>query len=1229
MTTNLQPFRPLYTHLHLHTEYSLLDGLCRIDPLMERAKQLGMESIAVTDHGALYSAVDFYSAAKNAGVKPIIGCETYVASGSRTSRESSDKSPYHLTLLAKNQTGYSNLIQLITKAHLEGFYYKPRIDRELLEQHHEGLIVLSGCPTAEVPRLISGGQVDEAIETIKWYREVFDSNYFLEIQEHENLDILTEINKGLGPIARELDIPLVATNDVHYIHREDASIQDLLLCIQTNTTVNDNNRTLKMSDDSLYLKSPQEMSDLFSEMPDAVSNTMKIADACDISMEFNKLRLPLYQTPNGEDADEYLEEVCREGLRWRYPDAGEDVHRRLAYELDVIRTTQFANYFLVVRDIIEFTRKSEILFGVRGSAAASLVLYCLGVTDVDPMEYRLVFERFLNIERKEMPDIDLDFQDDRRDEVIKYVTQKYGYDHVAQIVTFGTLGARGSLRDVGRALGLPYPDVDRVARMVPFGAKTISEALDNSVELSDTYAKDPPYRDLIDKAQKLEGVARHASTHAAGVVISQEPLTDYVPLQRASKGDGNDIAVTQFAMEPIAKLGLLKMDFLGLINLTILGKALEFMAQTSGVRTELQDIPLDDKATFDLLSTGETTGIFQLESAGMRRHIKELKPNSVNDVSAMIALYRPGPMEHISTFIQAKHGKEPQYPDPVLKDILRETYGVIVYQDQVLHILQTFAGYSLGQADIVRKAMGKKIASLMREERDNFMRGATGKGFTEESAKEMFNLIEPFAGYAFNKAHSVSYAMIAYWTAYLKANRPAEFMTALLSCNLGQSDKTASAVAECQRLGIPVLGPDINHSGIGFIIDAGETESPAIRFGLSAVKNVGAGAVAPVLEVRDSEGPFESIEDLCRKADLRNLNKRALESLVKVGALDSLEDRGALLGGVDRILSASQREWDLKGSGQATMFDMLGDSVPIPVPSLELEKSPVTGAEKEAWEKELLGTPLSESRTRVALRKVDTSTVTLCNDVTPEIRNKRVTVVGEVTSIRTIMTRKNEMFAKAVLSDISGNAEVIAWPDVYSRTEGLWAEGQLLIIKGKVKSGRDEDEISVYSDSVEVYLPPADEEESESEPEPVHPLPEKPLIPPSNGDVPLPPPEVSVAEEPADSFPSPAPDVDVQPETVPETPSETEAAPADSPRTVTVRIKATGDEPADVETVRRVISLLRGHPGNDRVTLEIVEQGTTTRLQMPDAGISYDPPFHKLLVNMLSEDAISLGPTVQ
>ncbi|MFQ5874041.1 MAG: DNA polymerase III subunit alpha, partial [Dehalococcoidia bacterium] len=998
---------------------------------------------------------------------------------SRHSREPTDKTPHHLTILSKNEAGYNNLIQLITKANLEGFYYKPRVDKELLQEHHEGLIVLSGCPTAEIPRLITEGQMAQALDTAKWYREVFE-DFYLEVQLH-NLPALKEINKGLVTIGRELSIPLVATNDVHYIHQDEAPIQDILLCIQTNTTVNDENR-LKMPDDSLYLKSPQEMEDLFAEFPDAVGNTMRIAEACDLTMEFNRLRLPLYKTPNGEEADQYLERLCSEGLKRRIPDPSEEVERRLAYELEVIRTTQFANYFLVVRDIIDFARESEVLFGVRGSAAASLVLYCLGVTDVNPLSYGLVFERFLNIERKEMPDIDLDFQDDRRDEVISYVTRKYGYDHVAQIVTFGTMGARGAFRDVGRALGMPYSDVDRVARLVPFGARSIAEAMESNPELSDIYENDPSIQKLIDTAQKLEGVARHASTHAAGVVISQEPLTHYVPLQRASKGDGEQIAVTQFAMEPIAKLGLLKMDFLGLVNLTILGKALETIGQTRGTKTELQDIPLDDEKTFQLLSTGETTGIFQLESAGMRRHIKELRPSSLNDVAAMIALYRPGPMEHITTFIQAKHGRAPRYPHPALKDILEETYGVIVYQDQVLHILQTFAGYSLGQADVVRKAMGKKIATLMRQERDRFMKGAQGKGFTEELAEGMFNLIEPFAGYAFNKAHSVSYAMIAYWTAYLKANDPTEFMAALLNCHLGQSDKTASAVAECHRLKIPVLAPDVNRSALDFTIEARDDGNQAIRFGLSAIKNVGAGAVKPILEAREEGGPFKSIDDLCRRADLRNLNKRALESLIKVGALDSLGDRGTLLGGVDRILSTSQREWDLKGSGQSTMFDMLGDSVPVPFPAIELEKSDATSEERSGWERELLGTSLSESPISRALRSVPAGAATLCNEITTEMDKQRVLVIGQVSSFRIGTTKRGDPFGAAVLEDMGGRVEVMAWREVYERTHELWAEGNVLKVEGKVRV-RD-DRVSIHCDSVQRYEQPTEEADEAEVPSP-------------------------------------------------------------------------------------------------------------------------------------------------
>ncbi|MFH1141923.1 MAG: DNA polymerase III subunit alpha, partial [Chloroflexota bacterium] len=747
---------PPFTHLHVHTEYSLLDGLSRISPLVQRAKELGMDSLAITDHGALYGAVEFYSECKSAGIKPIIGCEVYVAQGSRHSKTPADKSPYHLTLLAKDNTGYSNLIQLVSKAQLEGFYYKPRIDRELIEAHHQGLIALSGCPNAEVPRLIIQGNLEEARKRVLWYKEVF-AEFYLELQRHQNVPELEPLNRALVPMSKELDIPLVLTNDCHYVHREDAPIQDLLICIQTNTNINDGKR-LRMEDDSYYLRSSEEMAALFPDLPEAHQNTRRIADQCNVEMDFSHHHLPEYTPPGGMASEEYLEKLCWEGLAKRLPSASDQYHARLRHELEVIRQTNFANYFLVVWDIATFTRDRGILFGVRGSAAASLALYVLGVTDIDPLAYRLVFERFLNVERKEMPDIDMDFQDDRRDEVLRYVMGKYGQDHVAQIITFGTMGPKAALRDTGRALALSYADVDRVARLVPFKARTLDEALETVPELKEVYQADDVLKGLIDNAKRLEGVVRHASTHAAGVVISKEPLAQYVPLQRPIKGDDGDVAMTQFSMEPIAKLGLLKMDFLGLANLSILDRTIRVIADHRGERLDLHQIPLDNAKTFHLLSSGETTGVFQLESPGMRRHIKELKPSSLLDISAMIALYRPGPMEHIDTFVHAKHGHaQVRYPHPVLKDILEETYGVIVYQDQVLLIVQALAGYSLGEADTVRKAMGKKVPVIMQRERQRFIRGALEKGYSQELAKEVFALIEPFAGYAFNKAHSVSY----------------------------------------------------------------------------------------------------------------------------------------------------------------------------------------------------------------------------------------------------------------------------------------------------------------------------------------------------------------------------------------------------------------------------------------------------------------------------------------
>ena len=1062
----------MFTHLHTHTEYSLLDGLSRIHPMLQRCRDLGMDSLAITDHGAMYGVVEFYTEALQAGIKPIIGCEVYVAPESRHSRATSDKRPYHLTLLAKDNTGYRNLLQLATKAHLEGFYYRPRVDQDLLEEHHQGLVVLSGCLNGEMARLIQEGQGEEARQRARWFREVFGSDFYLELQRHPGVPQLDTVNTALLEMSSAFDIPVVATNDFHYVSQEDAPLQDILICIHTNTTVNDDKR-LKMEGDSFYLKSPQEMAELFADLPEAITNTQRIAEQCHVELTFDDLHLPEYRTPGNEDPDAYLARLCREGLERRHHGAPGRYGERLDYELGVIRQTRFANYFLVVWDITAFAREQGILYGVRGSAAASLVLYCLGVTDVDPLEYGLVFERFLNVERKEMPDIDMDFQDDRRDEVIHHVVRKYGQDRVAQIITFGTMGPKAAIRDVGRALAMPYADVDRVARLIPFRVHSLEEAISQGPELQELHT-DPLLGRLMDTAQQVEGMVRHVSTHAAGVVISKEALTEYVPLQRPVRNDDSEISMTQFSMEPIAQLGLLKIDFLGLANLTILKRAMELVEETKSLHLDLQHIPLDDKKTFELLSSGETADVFQLEGAGMRRNIKELKPTSLAEISAMIALYRPGPMEHIETYIQARHGRaQVEYPHPSLKELLEETYGVIVYQDQVLRITQAFAGYSLGEADVVRKAMGKKIPEIMQHERERFINGAAAQGYTAQEAEAIFHLIEPFAGYAFNKAHAVSYALIAYWTAYFKANYQLEYMTSVLNIRMGNMEKVASVVAECHRLRIPVLPPDVNRSQVQFAIESLDEGGQGIRFGLAAVKNVGEGAVAPIVEAREAGGPFASIEDLCRRVELRGINRRTLESFIKVGALDSLEqERGALLAGLSRILSLAQREARLRQSGQTTMFDLFGQEVSAPLPALELPPAEAISArEKLTWERELLGVAFSDNPFTAIVASLDPSEAILSvQDIDPEDTKRRIVVLGQVASVRTGLTREGKPFASAMLALMDGALEVMAWPDVYERGRDLWEEGALLRVVGRIRVR--EDRLSLVSDEAKLYKIP-------------------------------------------------------------------------------------------------------------------------------------------------------------
>jgi len=1150
----------MIAHLHVHSEYSLLDGLCRIPQLIAKAKELGMTSLAITDHGSMHGVIDFYIAAKEAGIKPIIGCETYLAETNRQSRDPRDKNPYHLVLLAKNKQGYHNLIQLTTKAHLEGFYYKPRLDKELLAQHHEGLIALSACAQGELPRLILEGRLEEATTQAAWYKKTFN-DFYLEIQRHP-IPELEQINKGLLSLSSKLDIPIVATNDVHYVNKEDSPIQELLLCIQTNTSIYDEKR-LKMAGDFFYLKSPAEMAEMFADLPQALENTQKIADMCQLEIEFGRLYLPRVDLPEGKTSDDYLAELCWQGLKQRYPSPMPEFEKRLAYELEVIKQTQFADYFLVVWDLISFAKKQNILFGVRGSAAASLALNCLGITNIDPIANKLIFERFLNIERREPPDIDLDFQDDRRDELIAYANRKYGTDHVAQIITFGTLGARAALRDVGRALGMPYSQVDRVARLVtPRPNINLDQALAENKELYDIYHEDSAVQNLVDTAKKLEGIARHASTHAAGVVISREPLTQHIPLQRATKDHEQSATMTQFSMESIARLGLLKLDLLGLANLTLLAKAREIIAESRGIQIDLQNITLDDQATFELLASGETGGIFQLESAGMRRYIKELKPTAFNDIAAMVALYRPGPMEHIPTFIRAKYGIEPiRYPHPAIKEILEETYGVIVYQGQVLRIVQALAGYTLGQADVIRKAMGKKIPEVMKRERKNFIDNAKEKGIPSDLAAEIFALIEPFAGYAFNKAHSVSYALIAYQTAYLKANYPVEYMTAFLNTYAAHSDRLTSAIAECRRLGISVLPPDVNKSKASFAIEE-ENDKAAIRFSLTAIKNVGYAAIEPIILAREKGGPFKSIEDFCRRVDLRSINKKVVESLIKAGAFDCLAPRGTLIQAIDRIISLAQWEQRLRESGQSSMFDLWGDTVPAPLPSLNLNHLDIPLKDKLDWERELLGVYFSEHPLTSVAQKLVNTTTTLCGGIDVEMVGEKVIIAGMVTSMRQLYTRDRRPFVIATLEDLDGNIEVTAWSEVYNQTKEVWQEGKILLVEGAVKL-RD-DRVSVNCYRVRQYQPDS-EEEQETKPATQSPL----------------------------------------------------------PRTIKINIAQTDKTEEDVTRLNQVMDILNRYPGQDTVVLTIVTGEETVNMKLPNTT-NYCPELAQEVGSILGDNSLSL-----
>lgn len=1058
---------PDFVHLHVHSHYSLLDGLGKIPEILDRVSELGMDAVALTDHGVLYGLVEFWQEAKKRNIKPLLGVEAYLVPDRARQREnaSSDKAIRHLTILAENLEGYKNLLKLVTDAHVNGFYRKPCIDYATLKTHARGLMVLSGCLNGDLPQAIVRGDAAEIERLVAWHLEVFGrERYFFELQAHPSLREQETVNQELKNLGRRFGIGLVATGDAHYVRQEDAEAQDVLLCVQTGTKVTDKNR-LSMLGEDFSLQSKEHFAEAFRDCPEALANTRRIADRCTVDLPLGKNILPSFQVPAGETATSYLRQLCETGLRQRYGSAPTaEIRQRMDYELSVIEKTGFASYFLIVRDFITHARAQGIFAQPRGSVAGSLVSYLIEISEVDPLRWGLVFERFLNPERISMPDIDVDFSDDRRDEVLEYVKARYGRDYVAQIITFGTMAARAAVRDVGRVLGFPYTFCDKIAKLIPFKL-TLTQARSSVPDLQRMEKEDPQVRRLLDTAQKLEGVARHSSVHAAGVVVTPDPLVEHVPLQRAS-ADDNTI-ITQYEMHAVENLGLLKIDFLGLKNLTILKTALRLIQETRGTTLHLQTLPLDDGATYRTLQEGLTTGVFQLESPGMKRYLKDLKPTELEDIVAMISLYRPGPMELIPEYIAGKHGlKQPAYLHPALEPILKKTYGIAVYQEQVLEIARQLAGFTMGQADVLRKAIGKKIPKLLREQREKFLAGARTKGVPARTAERVFDFIEPFAGYSFNRAHAVCYALIAYQTAFLKTHYPAEFMAALLTSDENDTDRIAIEVTECTAMGIQVLPPDVNESGLHFTVvsresratnreeqaaesrDSGpktENVHEAIRFGLLAVKNVGQGVVDAILEARRSGGPFRDLPEFFRRVRALEMNRKAAESLAKAGAFDALAERNEVLENLDTLLKLNRSGMRQEAAGQAVLF---GATAGMPAVRLRTT-SKALPAQRLRWEKELLGLYVSGHPLKDVAHLFQGRTTPIA-ELSADLSDYSIRIGGIVTKIQRIVTRSQQTMVFATFEDQTGTIEVLVFPTVLAATPDLWTEEQILLIEGRV-----------------------------------------------------------------------------------------------------------------------------------------------------------------------------------
>ncbi len=1055
-----------FTHLHVHTEYSLLDGSSKIGELAARAKELGMDSMAITDHGVMYGVIDFYRAARAAGIKPIIGCEVYVSPGSRFDRETvhGEDRYYHLVLLAENNTGYQNLMKIVSKGFVDGFYYKPRIDEEVMREYHEGIIALSACLAGEVPRYLEKGLYEEAKEAAKRHLEIFgEGNYFLELQDH-GIPLQRQVNQGIMRLSKELNIPLVATNDCHYINAEDWEAHDILLCIQTGKKVSDENR-MRYEGGQYYVKSEEEMRQLFPYAPEAIENTHKIAERCNVEIEFGVTKLPRFDVPDGYDSWGYLNHLCDEGFALRYPDDDGTLRARLDYELGTIKSMGYVDYFLIVWDFINFAKSHGIAVGPgRGSAAGSIVAYCLKITDIDPIRYQLLFERFLNPERVSMPDIDVDFCYERRQEVIDYVVEKYGKDQVAQIVTFGTLAARGVIRDVGRVMDLPYSLCDQVSKMVPAELNiTLDLALQKNPELKALYESDEQVKKLIDMSKRLEGLPRHTSMHAAGVVISRTSIDEYVPLSRGADGT----IVTQFTMTTLEELGLLKMDFLGLRTLTVIQDAVKMIEKDYGVKLDLEHIDYDDKKVMDSLGTGKNEGVFQLESGGFKTFMKELKPTTLEDIIAGISLYRPGPMDFIPKYLKGKNDPASiTYTCPQLEPILKPTYGCIVYQEQVMQIVRDLAGYTLGRSDLVRRAMSKKKAAVMAKERQNFVygnaeegvKGCIANGIDEKTANQIYDDMTDFAKYAFNKSHAAAYAVVAYQTAFLKFYYPKEFMAALMTSVMDNTTKVSEYILACRNMGIPILPPDINEGYSGFSVSGN-----GIRYGLSAIKSVGRAVVDVIIAERENGGLFKSLDDFVSRMSNKEVNKRTLESFIKSGALDTLPGtrKQKLIVSGD-LLESKAREKKTVMEGQLSFFDLATeeekDNFQITFPNVgEYDKQTLLAFEKETIGIYVSGHPMEEYRelweknvtAKTSDFVVDEDGKTVVED------NSNVVIGGMITSKKVKTTKTNQLMAFITIEDLVGTVEVLVFPKIYEKNRPSFTEENKVFVRGRASIGDD------------------------------------------------------------------------------------------------------------------------------------------------------------------------------